>query len=526
MEAPHCSTCNVGLEPDDGHDNCHRCLGLAHLREALGDNACMNCSYMPMSVRVARLAELEDEPEAELPSAQTKRSKRPAQAGHSSSRAGVAAVDAPPSKKKKKAAQKSDDRLGSKVDRLTAELAQMRALLMAQQPEVLSEEASTPSMPLLEPEEDVMSLAASATHFHEEEDYEEGSTSQASVGSCSSDRSSLAVAEDSSMREILRTALERLNVSLPHQAVPAPASAFYRRRPPPTAFTVPHSEDFLRELQASWTDTKAGAHLSVDARALAAMFDAAAVGLDHMPAVEPGIASLIVAPDESLRQDTKCPSSQCRLTDDFLVRAYDSGARAGRVGNSLSHLMLALSASLQEGNGGEEGNAAGDKVNFCDAALEAFGHMSRELGRMMSYLVQARRQVWLSQSPLTEKTRKTLRSLPVEPGTIFGPAAQEALERAIQAGQTRQQLVSLQRMPPPNRPPSGRGRGRSTGPRLSMPPPAYTGGQHRFQRPAQGQAWGPRFPNPTHSRPFTRQFRAPDPGFPAPRAPRGRGARY
>ena len=137
----------------------------------------------------------------------------------------------------------------------------------------------------------------------------------------------------------------------------------------------------------------------------------------------------------------------------MLIRAYDTGARTGRIANSLSHLMLALSASLPEGNAEEQDNVAGDNISMCDAALEAFGHMSRELGRMMSYIVQARRQVWLSQSPLTEASRRTLRGLPVEPGAIFGSAAQEALDRTIQAGQTRRQLASLRLMPPPNRPP-------------------------------------------------------------------------
>ena len=53
----------------------------------------------------------------------------------------------------------------------------------------------------------------------------------------------------------------------------------------------------------------------------------------------------------------------------------------------MSHLMLALSASLQE--------VAVDAPahDFSDASLQAFALMSRELGRLMSALVQARRQV-------------------------------------------------------------------------------------------------------------------------------------
>ncbi|XP_028302770.1 LOW QUALITY PROTEIN: uncharacterized protein LOC114463422 [Gouania willdenowi] len=135
-------------------------------------------------------------------------------------------------------------------------------------------------------------------------------------------------------------------------------------------------------------------------------------------------------------------------------------------------------------------------VTFCDASLEAFGLMSRELGRIMSILVQARRQVWLSQSNLTEAARRMLRSLPVEPGVIFGPAAQEALERTIQAGQTRQQLAGLSRMPPPDRPPAGRLRGPPAVFRSHMPSTTHSTGRRDAQRPrgaggAEIEALGP-----------------------------------
>nr|XP_061802709.1 uncharacterized protein LOC133593969 [Nerophis lumbriciformis] len=94
----------------------------------------------------------------------------------------------------------------------------------------------------------------------------------------------------------------------------------------------------------------------------------------------------------------------------------------------MAHLLLALSASLPESG------ADTSAVGFCDAALHAFALVTRELGRTMSYLVQARRQVWLAQSPLTEPARRTLRDVPVEPGHLFGSAAESALERTISVG--------------------------------------------------------------------------------------------
>ena len=43
------------------------------------------------------------------------------------------------------------------------------------------------------------------------------------------------------------------------------------------------------------------------------------------------------------------PDPSGRVTDYLLSKAYEAGARMGRIGNSLSHLMLAVSASLQPG---------------------------------------------------------------------------------------------------------------------------------------------------------------------------------
>ena len=76
------------------------------------------------------------------------------------------------------------------------------------------------------------------------------------------------------------------------------------------------------------------------------MHEAPRYGLGRMPSVEPAVASLIVAPDEALRPDVRCPRPQCRVTDDVLCRAYDAGARMGRLGNLLSHLLSGLATSL------------------------------------------------------------------------------------------------------------------------------------------------------------------------------------
>ncbi|MEQ2180016.1 hypothetical protein GOODEAATRI_031147 [Goodea atripinnis] len=103
-----------------------------------------------------------------------------------------------------------------------------------------------------------------------------------------------------------------------------------------------------------------------------------------------------------------------------------SGAWMGRIGNSLSHLMLGLFCSVE--------SVPLDQLTqgLLDASLQAFALMTRELGRTPSMLVHAWRQVWLAQSSLTEPCRRTLRAIPVVPEELFGSAALEALERTAQ----------------------------------------------------------------------------------------------
>ncbi|CAL8378857.1 unnamed protein product [Boreogadus saida] len=112
-----------------------------------------------------------------------------------------------------------------------------------------------------------------------------------------------------------------------------------------------------------------------DSRALASMQNASKHGLDRMPAVEPTIASLIVAPEEVLRPNARCPRPQCRINDDLLIKCYDTGARMGRIRNSLSHLILAMSQSLQSSS------ADTSVQSLSDTSLQAFAYMTRVLGR-------------------------------------------------------------------------------------------------------------------------------------------------
>ena len=456
-----CTGCSARLAPDDGHDTCPPCLGLAHLRQALTDEACSNCSCLPYTARAARLAAVEDE----FLDCSGMPSLSPVE-GHHKRRATSTAPRDP------KRQRQEADPLSQKVDTLAAEFAQIKALLLNLQPNAVAAATAAAPAAAAPPHhgaravlhEDAISIAASDSLFTE--GYAEHESSGGEGGTHSPHRS-----ESSSLgtegevpqepgsdlimaRQAIQLALSRLGLDVPAEA--ASTNEFFRGKQVPKSFSVPTSEAFVRELHSSWGDPKSHLRFQQDCRALFAMEDAAKLGLDRSPLVDPAIAALVVSPDEALRSDARCPRAQCRLTDDYLTKSYDTAARMARLGNSLSHLVLALSQSLQTAG------ADAPTQGLSDISLRTFAYMTRELGRLMSTLTLARRQVWLAQAPLSSRSRQSLLRLPAVPGTVFGPAAVEALDRGVQARKSRRQYADLRqesasrtRQPRPSYPAAG-----------------------------------------------------------------------
>ena len=67
-------------------------------------------------------------------------------------------------------------------------------------------------------------------------------------------------------------------------------------------------------------------------------------------------------------------------------------ARVGRLGNSFSHIVLALSQTIQEARKHEASGADPSAQTLSDASLQTFAYMTRELGRL-STVTLVRRQV-------------------------------------------------------------------------------------------------------------------------------------
>ncbi|MEQ2254492.1 hypothetical protein ILYODFUR_004306 [Ilyodon furcidens] len=123
---------------------------------------------------------------------------------------------------------------------------------------------SSPPMPDLSVEEDVLSLAASASQFRDEVEVQ---SSQASETGSFFSQGAVGEPSDSSMREVMCMALRQLQRQLPLGEVSASGSAFFRRGQAPTPFSVPPSE-YLRELHACWHDPRTLSRLSTGWRSL------------------------------------------------------------------------------------------------------------------------------------------------------------------------------------------------------------------------------------------------------------------
>ncbi|MEQ2227161.1 hypothetical protein ILYODFUR_034946 [Ilyodon furcidens] len=163
----------------------------------------MNCSFISHVVRVGWLAQLcpQDDPDL-LPSGQVAPLRR-------SKRCGDTTVSVPSSRRKR---AKSDQGLATMVEQLSTELAEMKSLLQTRQSDASLPAAglSSPPMPYLSTEEDVLSLAVSASHLRDEE----ARFSQASETGSFSSQSAVSEPSNGSIREVMCIALRQLQVEL------------------------------------------------------------------------------------------------------------------------------------------------------------------------------------------------------------------------------------------------------------------------------------------------------------------------
>ncbi|KAI7793893.1 hypothetical protein IRJ41_005391 [Triplophysa rosa] len=256
----------------------------------------------------------------------------------------------------------------------------------------------------------------------------EGSRKELDVLSIAASDSLLAEKQDH-----FKMALAKLNLDLPSPTL-GPSNLLRHPVVQPGDFQIPSCPDYTGVVFSAFRAAPSSRPDRV-ARTLAAMAEAQERGLGSMPPVESCISSLVVSPDEALKQELRCPNLECRRTDDLLVCAFNTVSGLTRLGNSMAHLLLALHSTMA--------TTESDNTSFelLDASLQALGSVAFSSGKAFGLITQTRRQVWLAQSKLPEACRNSLRRLSLVPGQVFGPAAQEALERTACAAESRSQHI-------------------------------------------------------------------------------------
>ena len=242
-----CNSCMAPLQTEDGHDECPACLGVEHLRAGISDNPCMNCRFMPLSVRRARLAEVEGDA-ALLPASRSAVPKAP------KGRRRSTATQGPPAKVKKV------DTLARKVDTLSSAFAQIKELLLNLQPDDRGSAPSGDSATRGSPcrDIDVLSTAASCSLFDDEgegQDEDKDSVFRASDALSQGSDGSLRGSEagHATLKPAIRMALAGLGLD-DAPVTAAPPSAFFRQTPQPAVFSVPPLKPYIEELQRCWAD--------------------------------------------------------------------------------------------------------------------------------------------------------------------------------------------------------------------------------------------------------------------------------
>lgn len=198
-------------------------------------------------------------------------------------------------------------------------------------------------------EDDTLSLAATHTlfpmdtgEFSFSEDITTFDSSATESGRESEDGIDLS-GLNTTLSGAIRMALAKLNIEpLPRTMVQT--NRLCRLPMQSNDLAIPPCDDFIKMFTEALKEANTS-RMDRPTRLLAAMADPSTAGLGPMPSVEPAVVSLVVSPDEALRTDPRCPSPECRRTDNLVCRAYNTQATMGRVLNTMFYSLCRLQYS-------------------------------------------------------------------------------------------------------------------------------------------------------------------------------------
>ncbi|MGH0161707.1 UNVERIFIED_CONTAM: hypothetical protein FKN15_041212 [Acipenser sinensis] len=114
-------------------------------------------------------------------------------------------------------------------------------------------------------------------------------------------------------------------------------------------------------------------------------------------------------------------SSQCKVTETMLKKSCAAEALATRLGNYTS-ILVAYQSTLVQSLSVNHSPPLEELHLVTDHLLQLSKYNGQSLGRGLSALIAAQRQLWLSQARVPDRDKASLLDAPVTPGHTFVPA--------------------------------------------------------------------------------------------------------
>lgn len=307
-------------------------------------------------------------------------------------------------------------------------------------------------------------------------DQEDISDSEMDYSSQASDPAPL----DPSDKAVIARAAERANLA--SQPASTSTSVFDRGSQRRKSEGLPVLPDFVTELHSSW---KVPGSTALPKTQLGNLAGAAAYGLASAPQIGPTFAMLAGATTRA-GKDAIHPNKHCRLVDSQLKRTYHASALSARLACTNSLLLVYLEGMLQDLSSTLTSEDIPEALRVIDMLIRGTSAHAQALGQSMASVVQARRQVWLSQANLLDQDCMAVVAAPLIPGEVFGPPSEAALE---QSRKTRELTRSVRRAPVIRGPRTSAGSSSWTRPESltqAYPGQRRTAGQGALGGPGQG----------------------------------------
>ncbi len=228
-------------------------------------------------------------------------------------------------------------------------------------------------------------------------------------------------------------ALAKLNLDPPPPTL-GPSNLLHRSVARPDDLMIPSCPDFTEVVFSSFRSAPSSRPDRV-AHTLAVMADAQDKGLGNMPSVEPCISSLILFPDQALKQELRC------LTRSVGVLIICWFVYLTHFQDWLVLRILWLICCWNFIQPCHQQHRIMLRQNCLRLLYRLWGQWPFLIGKHLGLSHKlVGRCGWLSPGSL-EVCRNNLCQLPLAPGQIFGPAAQEALECRVTATEFRSQHI-------------------------------------------------------------------------------------